>query len=382
MIRGDAFVQRLREAGFGLFTGVPCSYLTPLIDTTIASRDLDYVGATNEGDAVAIACGSELGGRPAVVMMQNSGLGNAVSPLTSLAATFRIPVLVIVTWRGHPHEAPDEPQHGLMGRITRDLLSVMEIPSEEVPTTEEELPAALARATCHMRKVGTPYALVLRKGIVTRGAGVDLPQPLAATRQPHREARSGRKQEAHEQDDVLRAIQQAAEGGDVLLTTTGFTGRALYALDDRPNQLYMVGSMGCVSSFALGLAKAQPSRRVIAIDGDGAALMRMGALATVGYERPANLVHVLLDNGVHDSTGSQATVSHSVDLAAVAEACGYDHVARAATLSDVRAAIHQAKGLTFVHVATKPRSARALPRPQETPVQVAERLRLWLATRG
>jgi phosphonopyruvate decarboxylase len=137
--------------------------------------------------------------------------------------------------------------------------------------------------------------------------------------------------------------------------------------------------MGCASSFGLGLAWARPHRKVVVLDGDGAALMRLGALATVSYERPKNLVHVLLDNEVHDSTGGQATVSNSVDLAAVAAACGYPRVLRCHTAAEVAAAVRDATELTFVHVKTAPGESGSLPRPKETPVQVIDRMRAWIA---
>ncbi len=165
------------------------------------------------------------------------------------------------------------------------------------------------------------------------------------------------------------------------MATTGFTGRSLYALGDRPNQLYMVGSMGCASSFGLGLALAQPSRRVVVLDGDGAILMRMGALATLGYERPKNLLHIALDNEVHDSTGAQSTVTHSVDLAAVAAACGYPRVIRARNAAEVEDIVRthgEPQELTFVHVKTVPGEKGDLPRPKETPVEVIDRMRAWL----
>jgi phosphonopyruvate decarboxylase len=137
--------------------------------------------------------------------------------------------------------------------------------------------------------------------------------------------------------------------------------------------------MGCASAFGLGLAWAQPQRRTIVLDGDGAALMRLGALATVGYERPGNLLHIVLDNEVHDSTGAQSTVSHSVDLAGVAAACGYPRVVRAHTAEEVEAIVRApAEALTFVHVKTAPGEAGNLPRPKETPVQVIDRMRAWL----
>jgi phosphonopyruvate decarboxylase len=135
MIQAADFLQQAQQLGFSLFTGVPCSYLKPFINYTIDAAGLDYIGAANEGDAVAIASGAELAGRRAVVMFQNSGFGNAVNPLTTLNAIFHIPVLLIVTWRGEPGGEPDEPQHELMGKITTELFEVMHLPCVLFPQT-------------------------------------------------------------------------------------------------------------------------------------------------------------------------------------------------------------------------------------------------------
>jgi phosphonopyruvate decarboxylase len=162
-----------------------------------------------------------------------------------------------------------------------------------------------------------------------------------------------------------------------VIASTGFAGRELYALDDRRQQLYMVGSMGCAMSLGLGLALAQPKRRVIVLDGDGAVLMRLGGLSTVGYERPANLVHVLLDNQMHESTGGQSTVSHSVDFASIAAACGYPVTARATTPEEVAAFLARdgAPALSLLHVKIVPGAPDDLPRPTITPPEVAARFR-------
>ena len=163
------------------------------------------------------------------------------------------------------------------------------------------------------------------------------------------------------------------------MATTGYTGRELAACADRDNQFYMVGSMGCASSLGLGLALAQPGRRVLVLDGDGALLMRLGALATVGYERPDNLVHLVLDNECHESTGGQATVSHSVDFGAVAAACGYPSVARARTPEQVAGLLRRPQpGPGFIHVKTRPGAPADLPRPAVAPPEVARRLRAFL----
>ena len=166
MIRPDAFIDAALERGFRLYAGVPCSFLKPFIDYTIGAESLRYVGAANEGDAVAIAAGAELGGTRSVAMFQNSGLGNAVNPLTSLCWPFRIPVLLIPTLRADPDGPPDEPQHRLMGGVTTRMLELMEIQWELFPTGEAEIGPALDRALDHMEDERRPYALVMRQGSV------------------------------------------------------------------------------------------------------------------------------------------------------------------------------------------------------------------------
>ena len=394
LIHADVFLSRLRTQGYELFVGVPCSYLTSLIDAAIASPEVAYIGATNEGDALAVACGAELAGLKSMVLFQNSGLGNAVNPLTSLTDTFRIPVLLLTTWRGDPLEAPDEPQHEVMGRITPRLLELLGVPWETLPDEEPELGPALERARTYMECERKPYALVAKKGAFSRGpgparTGARGAGPARAAAAAGEDEDPGQREPAPSAaralqpvlapDDVLAMVRSAVPDTDAVLATTGFTGRALYAQGDRPSHLYMVGSMGCLSSLALGVAKARPERRVVALDGDGAMLMRMGALATLAYERPPNLVHVLLDNGVHDSTGAQATVSPSVDLAAIASAAGYPRVLRVESLDELRAALLDRRPcLTFLHVRTSPRVDRKLPRPTIRPYEVAERFRAWI----
>jgi phosphonopyruvate decarboxylase len=391
MIRAEFFIELASKAGFGLFTGVPCSYLTPFINTVISSPHIHYVPAANEGDAVAIACGAELGGRHAVVMFQNSGLGNAVSPLTSLTSTFRLPVLVITTWRGQPGGPEDEPQHDTMGQITPALLELMGIPWELFPSDETEIEAVLERAKKHMHTHQTPYALVMPHGIVqaSEKPAEDLDASTSRGRAMNGASGSSMVNASREyevdvtvafhQDDVLRTVQKSARSTDALLATTGFTGRALYAVDDRANQFYMVGSMGCVSSLGLGLATVRPDRRVIVLDGDGALLMRMGSLATNGYHLPANLVHLVLDNGCHDSTGSQRTVSSCVEMVQLASACGYPRSVRISTLEELSNLLNDSSiQLTFAHIRTRPRDNRKLPRPTISPADVARRFQGWL----
>jgi phosphonopyruvate decarboxylase len=382
MIRAAHFCEQALALGFRFYTGVPCSYLKPFINYAIDAAELEYVGAANEGDAVAIAAGATLGGKSSVVMFQNSGFGNAVNPLTSLNAIFQIPVLLIVTWRGEPGGDADEPQHELMGEITPGMLDILRIPYAFFPREENEIAPVLSEACRCMAKTGLPYGLIMRKGQVADYALRSSPQP--------RPARDGGKpigawpERRPTRSEVLQAVQRHSLPSDAIIATTGFMGRALYALNDRPNQFYMVGSMGCAASLSFGLAAAQPHRRVIVLDGDGAALMRLSIMATLGYERPSNLLHVLIDNETHASTGGQATVSHSVDLGAVARACGYARVCRAGTTADLVAIMRETQPtrtdpmLTLAHVKVCHEEVEKLPRPTLTPRQVAARFRAWL----
>ncbi|REE88706.1 phosphonopyruvate decarboxylase [Cupriavidus plantarum] len=381
MIEAVEFVEAARARGFEWYAGVPCSYLTPFINYVVQDPTLHYVSAANEGDAVAFIAGVTQGareGRRGVTMMQNSGLGNAVSPLTSLTWTFRLPQLLIVTWRGQPGGASDEPQHALMGPITPAMLDTMDIPWELFPTEADAVGPALDRAIAHMDSTGRPYALIMQKGSVAPYALASQPALPARSRAAAQTAWHGVAEAAlpTRRAALERVIAHTPLEGTVVVASTGFCGRELYALDDRPNQLYMVGSMGCLTPFALGLALARPDLRVVAVDGDGAALMRMGVFATLGAYGPSNLTHVLLDNGAHDSTGGQATVSRNVSFAGIAAACGYASAVEGDRLDLIDDVLSSAPGdgTRFVRLAISAGTPDGLPRPTVSPVQVKTRL--------
>ena len=373
MIEASQFVGSAKRMGFDFWAGVPCSFLTPFINYTIGDSELIYISSANEGDAVAAATGAALGGHRSVAMMQNSGLGNAVSPLTSLNQVFRIPVLLIITLRGEPGK-PDEPQHELMGQITLDLLETMRIPWRWFPDREEDVEKELQTAVGQMDSSGRPYALIMKKGMVA-------PYPLGQT--------SGFEKPAIEHDsnanipggqapsrhDVLKELVACTDISEtVLIASTGFSGRELYAIDDRPNQLYMVGSMGCAASLGLGLSMVRPDKKIIVVDGDGAALMRLGNMATVGAYAGNNYYHLLLDNHVHESTGGQGTVSSTVDFPAVAAACGYQSTFQTTAGSQGIDSFLQAKAPAFKHIETRQGVPEGLPRPSVKPASVARRL--------
>ncbi len=381
MLRAQVFVEAARRHSFVLWSGVPCSYLQPFINYVITDSSTRYVPACNEGDAVSIAAGVEIGGGRAVAMFQNSGLGNAVNPLTSLANTHRIPLLLITTLRGDPGGPPDEPQHGLMGSITTRLLDLMEIRWEYFPIRDEDVEPCFGRALSWMETERIPYCLVMRKDSVA-----PVPAPPLLEVKPtggNRSCSPVVDRINASRADMLAAVQAAVGDRDVVIATTGYTGRELYASADRTHQLSLVGAMGCASSVALGLALQRPDLRVIVLDGDGAALMRLGALAAIGYQRPSNLVHIVLDNSMHESTGGQSTVSRSVDLVGIALNCGY---ADAHVLADpgefLRLLKGGARGLTFIRAMITPGVIPGLPRPKLEPPQATERFRAHVRNIG
>jgi phosphonopyruvate decarboxylase len=376
MISANSFIGNALERGFDFYTGVPCSFLTPLINGVIGGTGLCYVGAASEGEAVAIAAGAWLAGRRTVVLCQNSGLGNAVNPLTSLNAPFRIPTLLVTTWRGRPG-IKDEPQHALMGEITHGLLDLIRIGHRPFPTTPDDLTAALDHACAEMDRLDLPFAFVMAEDSVE-------PETLRQTPPPARPAGERLDYRTHGEPPpraaVLERLLSVIDRQAAVVATTGKCGRELFTLDDREQHLYQVGSMGGAAGMGLGLTLSTP-RPVVVLDGDGAALMKLGTMATLGAYHPPNLIHVLLDNGVHDSTGGQATVSPLVDFPGVALACGYPNAMDCDGLDGFERAYKAAArsgGPSLIHVRIAPGSMAKLGRPTVPPHEVARRFKAFV----
>lgn len=381
MIEAEDFVEVARRMGFRRYTGVPCSFLTPFINYVINDDALAYVSSANEGDALATAAGAAVGGERSVVMMQNSGLGNAVSPLTSLAWVFHIPLLVIATHRGAPG-LKDEPQHELMGRITGAFFDLMQVPWADFPADNARIEPALQHAMDHMQRQQRPYGFIMQKGIVNTHPLKKNPVADVSGRKTLHRHFPGRDRVSR--STVLeRVIRLTPETGAVVIATTGYTGRELFAIADRPSHFYMVGSMGCASAFGLGLALARPDLQVVVVDGDGAALMRMGNLATLGSYGGGNLIHLLLDNEAHDSTGAQATVSANVRFADIAAACGYAacYAGNDVELVDELLTLQGLDGPRFGHLKIRTGTREKLPRPSIAPPEVLRRLMRHIGSR-
>jgi len=382
MIKASEFLDQCLVRGFNFFTGTPCSYLKPLINYVIDRKKFSFIDAVNEGDAVAIATGVTIAGGRSVVMFQNSGLGNAVNPLTSLTNIFRVPLLLIITHRGEPGEEKDEPQHELMGMITTKMLETMQIGWAHFPDKAIEIEAVLNTADEYLKRESTPFALIMSKQNVES-------YTLQTSREKHSFHSEFNQKEhfvtpyhqRHTRKEALKIINKMAEKGAVIIATTGYTSRELHEIDDRENQIYMVGSMGCALPLGFGMAVTKPKLKIFVLDGDGALLMRMGTMATVGAHQPDNLVHILLDNEAHESTGGQSTVSDGVSFSTIAKGFGYRFAFSTDRLQKFEDFINLASsqgGPTFIHFKIKKGTSRNLGRPDITPVQVKERLIRYL----
>jgi len=374
MLTTELFGEELKSLGYGLFCGVPCSSFKFLLNYAV--NDCEYIMSVNEGDAVATCAGAYLGGRKSVALFQNSGLTNALSPLTSLNYIFRIPVLCFVGLRGEKGTV-DEPQHELMGEITMDLLDLIRVKWEYLSTEIEEAKEQLKRADATIAENKTFFFVVRKKTF----AEVALKEQSLKKVINKRIERQQGEDSCPTRLGVLEEVSKLKDDDTVLLATTGKTGRELYEIEDAGNNLYMVGSMGCVSSLGLGLALAKPDKSVIAIDGDGAVLMRMGAMATTSYLSPHNLLHIVLDNNSYDSTGGQGTVSHMVDFVQVAASAGYTNSFYAHNKEELAEYVkHWQKNreLTFIYLKIAPGSKKDLGRPRVKPFEVKERLMKFL----
>lgn len=363
------FFMLLRAHGTSFFTGVPdsllkdiCSYITDNVPRE------SHVIAANEGTALALAAGHHLAtGQIACVYLQNSGLGNTVNPLLSLCSpkVYSIPALLLVGWRGEPGHK-DEPQHLLQGALTPSLLQEMGVPYEILPDYAEGAFEVLEKAYTHMQKEKSPFALLVKKQTFEKYRMTSDQEVFAGPEMLHRE-------------EILEQIIETFPS-DPLVTTTGFTSREMFELRVAKGQAHgqdflTVGSMGHCSSIALGVALAKPTQRVLCIDGDGAALMHMGAMATIGKCGLPNFKHVLINNAVHDSVGGQPTGAVNIDFPAIAKACGYATAERASSAEEVKSALVRlkaAEGPQFLEVRALPGARNDLGRPTSSTHQNKE----------
>ena len=315
MVSVESLVRCLREVGVEFFVGVPDSLLKSFCAYVTDNCGENHMIAANEGGAVGLAAGHYLAtGKPALVYMQNSGQGNAVNPLASLADpdVYSIPMVLLVGWRGEPG-VKDEPQHVKQGKVTLSLFETLGIPTEVLPDDESEALELTRKMVERAKSEKRPVALVVRKGLF---AEYKLQNKVADIAELKRE-------------DAIQGILSALPDDAVVVSTTGMISREVYETRERLGQdhardFLTVGSMGHAVMIALGIAKAQPTRKVICIDGDGASIMHLGNMAICGQSGCSNLTHIVLNNAAHDSVGGQPTVGGQIDFEKIAEELGYN----------------------------------------------------------
>ena len=364
------FIHHLSTHNITFFTGVPDSQLKALCDYLNTEQPQNNITAANEGNALALAAGYHMAtGKTACVYLQNSGLGNIINPLASLTndKVYAIPALLVIGWRGEPG-VHDEPQHIFQGEVTLPLLETMSVPYFILTktTTEDELENFLREAVSYFAN-GKQCAIVVKKGA------------LIFPETTYQNTNTLKREEA------VETIVQYAER-DILVSTTGKTSRELFEIRERNNQSHAydfltVGSMGHSSSIALGIALNKPEKTVWCIDGDGAVLMHMGSMTVIGSKKPENLIHVVINNGSHESVGGMPTVAETVNLPAVARACYYSSVFSVSSkeeLETVLVSLAEQPKPVFLEIKSAIGSRSDLGRPTTTPVENKESLMAYL----
>ena len=376
---GAGLAEQLSGAGIDLVAGVPCSLVEALIAALEHRPGLPYVDAVREDVALGVAGGAFLGGRSSAVIMQNSGLGTSLNALASFTVMYGLPTLLLVTWRGHAGK--DAPEHILMGEITRPLLDLVGVPHRVLSAAG--LADDLAWARQEMAALH-PVALVIPPGVISTEhatpARPGVPTPAVGGGIAHTAPTLTPK------ISRITAIAAAMKtlGAEPLVCANGYPSREACAVADRPQNFYMIGSMGLAGPIGLGLALARPDRRAVVFDGDGNVMMSLGALANVVAIAPRNFVHCVFDNEVYGSTGNQPSPSRAVRLDRVAAAAGYRTVAAVDDPAAVTAQMQRmltSDGPHFLLVKVTPEQA-SVPRVPHSPTAMRDRFRAAVTARA
>lgn len=361
MLKVEDFV---RIINVDFYTGVPDSQLKPLCNYIMAEYGIDpkhHVIAANEGNCTALAAGYHLAtGKVPVVYMQNSGEGNIINPVASLLndKVYAIPVIFVVGWRGEPG-IHDEPQHIYQGEVTLQLLEDMDIKAFVIgkDTTVEEVSEVMEKFQPLLSE-GKSVAFVIGKGGLSYNGSVEYANNNTMSR-----------------EEIIKHVV-AVSGEDPIVSTTGKASRELFEIREANGQSHKydfltVGSMGHSSSIALGVAINRPNKKIWCIDGDGAVLMHMGAMAVIGSNSPANMVHIVINNGAHETVGGMPTVASDIDMVGIAKACGYVNAICVESFEALDKALFEAKArdeLTFIEVKCAIGARADLGRPTTTAI--------------
>ena len=364
MISPKFFIDTLGSYGIDFFAGVPDSLLKNICAYIADNKDAKHnVIAANEGAAVGLAAGYHLAtGNIGVVYMQNSGEGNIINPLASLTdkEVYNIPVLLLIGWRGRPG-VHDEPQHVKQGKVTTGILNTMGVNYDVLCKEEDKAAKQIAKAVKTMKETGEVYALVIEKD----------------TFEDYKLQSVEKNDLTMSREEAIQTVAAALGEKDVIVSTTGMISRELFEYrtqkgEGHERDFLTVGSMGHASQIALGIAMEKDDRKVWCFDGDGATIMHMGSMAIVASKSPANYVHVVFNNGAHDSVGGQPTVGLKIDLPAIAKAVGYRDALTADSKESLAAALEKLKGMegpVLLEIKVKKGNRKDLGRPTTTPIE-------------
>lgn len=393
MLTSHFVVQKIIEKNFGIWSGVPCSILGDFINYTSQSKNLNYISASNEGESIAINSGLYLGNNKGIAVFQNSGLGNAINPLTSLVAINNIHAPLVMSLRGNHFDYIDEPQHEVMGALSEKLLSEIGYSCYVLDGSPQDS-EIFANFLSELDDLSSlPALLVHRKSIKNVLIDNSFESVIAEREYSevsvvqdyyHIDNQQVTRSELS-RSDVITTLCNYVSEDDIIVSTTGFTSRELAAISDRERNFYMVGAMGCASAVALGIALARPQNRVFVLDGDGATLMRMGTLATIAKMNPKNLTHILLNNSAHESTGGQSLSSRKdLSFAKLAAVSGYGAFARVFTKDSLYSILetNNLPGLLFIEACINAGTLQNLPRPELSPAEITLRFKNSLMRDG
>jgi len=374
MINPVDFYNELKSIEIEFFTGVPDSLLKDfcavVTEKTEANRNII---AANEGNAIALASGYHLAtGKIPLVYMQNSGIGNAVNPLISLAdqEVYSIPMLLLIGWRGEPG-IKDELQHIKQGRITIDLLNAMKINHNILPDDADKTKSILSRISIEVKETKKPFALIVKKNTFSK---------YSLSKKINNDTRISR-------EDAIKCIVDYLDEEDIVVSTTGKISRELFEYRTEKNQSHKsdfltVGSMGHANQIALGIALEKKNRNVFCFDGDGAVLMHTGGMGIIGDYSPENYKHIIFNNGSHESVGGQPTIGNKISFGKIAEGFNYKNTFSVSTIEDLREAILKIKNISgpvLLEVKTSVSSRDNLGRPTSTPIENKEQFIKFLS---
>lgn len=368
MVKPKTLFDSFSSRGISKFSGVPdsllkyfCAYVTE------NSSKYDHKITANEGSAIALAAGQYIStGRPSVVYLQNSGFGNLINPLLSLAdpKVYGIPMILIVGWRGEPG-VKDEPQHIKQGHVMENLIKACEIPYAIMPEDDHQIESFVDKALRKSIEMKSPFVILVKKGTFSEYKLESKKSKLDISR-----------------EEAIEAIVQLSDHNDIFVSTTGMPSRELFEIREKYNQNHSrdfltVGSMGHASMIALGISENLTNTHIICLDGDGSSIMHMGNLTSIGQAKNKKLIHIVLNNGAHDSVGGQPTCANEIDLLGIAKSCGYSSFNSVDTVLKISEVFKNAKtsfGPHFIEVKVKKGARKELGRPTSSPKENLEKL--------